>query len=132
MDNDEPTDYYGEMTVQAVKHFQRQNELAQDGIVGNSTWDAIDQLTRLEKKVADYVLQHPQEVVKMTINELSNSCGVGDTTVFRFCRSMNVGGYQDFKLALALSSNVNDMLDSKGEFNLAQSHDRSNGPSGWR
>lgn len=82
-----------------------------------------DQLTRLEKKVADYVLQHPQEVVKMTINELSNSCGVGDTTVFRFCRSMNVGGYQDFKLALALSSNVNDMLDSKGEFNLAQSHD---------
>ena len=34
-----------------------------------------DQLTRLEKKVADYVLQHPQEVVKMTINELSNSCG---------------------------------------------------------
>ncbi|WP_368282850.1 peptidoglycan-binding protein, partial [Enterocloster lavalensis] len=41
MDNDEPTDYYGEMTVQAVKHFQRQNELAQDGIVGNSTWDAI-------------------------------------------------------------------------------------------
>ena len=37
-----------------------------------------DRLTRLEKKVADYVLQHPQEVVKMTINELSNSCGVGD------------------------------------------------------
>lgn len=27
--------------MQAVKHFQRQNELAQDGIVGNSTWDAI-------------------------------------------------------------------------------------------
>lgn len=84
---------------------------------------SYDRLTRLEKKVADYVLQNPQKVVKMTINELSNSCGVGDTTVFRFCRSMNVGGYQDFKLALALSSNLNDMLDSKGAFNLAQSHD---------
>lgn len=82
-----------------------------------------DQLTKLEKKVADYVLQNPQAVVKMTINELSNSCGVGDTTVFRFCRSMKVGGYQDFKLALALSSNLNDMLDSKGTFNLAQSQD---------
>ena len=34
---------------------------------------SYDQLTRLEKKVADYVLQNPQEVVKMTINELSNS-----------------------------------------------------------
>lgn len=82
-----------------------------------------DQLTKLEKKVADYVLQNPQAVVKMTINELSNNCGVGDTTVFRFCRSMKVGGYQDFKLALALSSNLNDMLDSKGSFNLAESHD---------
>ncbi len=41
MDNDEPSDYFGEMTQMAVKHFQRQNDLAQDGIVGNSTWDAI-------------------------------------------------------------------------------------------
>lgn len=41
MDNDEPTDYYGEMTQMAVKHFQRQNELPVDGIVGNTTWDAI-------------------------------------------------------------------------------------------
>ncbi|MCC8026036.1 MAG: peptidoglycan-binding protein [Clostridium sp.] len=41
MDNDEPTDYYGEMTQMAVKHFQRQNELPMDGIVGNTTWDAI-------------------------------------------------------------------------------------------
>ncbi|MFR2690581.1 MAG: peptidoglycan-binding domain-containing protein [Enterocloster bolteae] len=37
MDNDEPTDYFGEMTQQAVKHFQRQNELPTDGIVGNVT-----------------------------------------------------------------------------------------------
>lgn len=41
MDNDEPTDYFGEMTQQAVKHFQRQNELPQDGIVGDNTWKAI-------------------------------------------------------------------------------------------
>lgn len=41
MDNDEPTDYYGEMTQMAVKHFQRQNGLPMDGIVGNTTWDAI-------------------------------------------------------------------------------------------
>ena len=41
MDNDEPTDYFGEMTQQAVKHFQRQNELPMDGIVGNVTWEAI-------------------------------------------------------------------------------------------
>lgn len=41
MDNDEPTDYFGNMTKAAVLSFQRQNELAMDGIVGPSTWEAI-------------------------------------------------------------------------------------------
>ena len=41
MDNDEPTEYYGNVTQSAVKSFQRQNGLAQDGIIGPSTWEAI-------------------------------------------------------------------------------------------
>lgn len=41
MDNDEPTEYYGPVTQTAVKSFQRQNGLAQDGIIGPSTWEAI-------------------------------------------------------------------------------------------
>ncbi len=41
MDNDEPTDYYGEVTQSAVKIYQRQNDLAQDGIIGPETLDAI-------------------------------------------------------------------------------------------
>jgi len=41
MDNDEPTEYYGAVTQAAVKSFQRQNNLVQDGIVGPSTWQAI-------------------------------------------------------------------------------------------
>ncbi len=41
MDNDEPTEYYGAVTQAAVKTFQRQNDLVQDGIVGPSTWEAI-------------------------------------------------------------------------------------------
>ncbi len=41
MDSDEPTEYFGTQTERAVKIFQRQNDLAQDGIVGNSTYEAI-------------------------------------------------------------------------------------------
>ena len=37
MENDEPTHYYGPVTAAAVKIFQRQNKLAQDGIIGPST-----------------------------------------------------------------------------------------------
>ena len=84
---------------------------------------SYDQLTKLEKKVADYVLANPKDVVKMTINDLADKCGVGDTTVFRFCRSMNLAGYQDFKLSLALSADLSDMLDSKENRSLTESHD---------
>lgn len=41
MDHDEPTEYFGTQTERAVKIFQRQNDLAMDGIVGNSTYEAI-------------------------------------------------------------------------------------------
>lgn len=41
MDNDEPTENYGEVTQSAVKIYQRQNKLAQDGIVGPETLAAI-------------------------------------------------------------------------------------------
>ena len=37
MENDEPTHYYGPVTAAAVKIFQRQNKLNQDGIIGPST-----------------------------------------------------------------------------------------------
>ena len=53
MDNDEPTDYYGEVSQQAVKAYQRQNKLAQDGIVGPETLEAI-----LSPEAKYYAAQH--------------------------------------------------------------------------
>lgn len=41
MDPDEPTDFYGEVTQSAVKVYQRQNKLSQDGVVGPETLEAI-------------------------------------------------------------------------------------------
>jgi len=41
MENDEPTEYFGSVTEAAVKVFQRQNNLAQDGIIGHATLDMI-------------------------------------------------------------------------------------------
>ena len=64
--------------------------------------------TRAEKKVADYVLQDPKRVLFMSITDLADACEVGDTSVFRFCKTMQLQGYQEFKMLLSLSISDND------------------------
>lgn len=64
---------------------------------------AYNQFTKAEKKVADYILRYPKKVLFMSISDLAEACEVGDTSVFRFCKTMNVKGYQDFKMMLSLS-----------------------------
>ena len=79
-----------------------------------------NQFTRVEKKVADYILQNPKEVLFMSITDLAEACHVGDTSVFRFCKSMELKGYQEFKMVLSLSLNESDKENSQfsGNINL--------------
>lgn len=64
-----------------------------------------NQLTKAEKKVADFILSNPREVLFMSITDLAEACEVGDTSVFRFCKTMDLKGYQEFKMVLSLSIN---------------------------
>ena len=64
---------------------------------------AYNQFTKAEKKVADYIMQNPKEVLFMSITDLAEACQVGDTSVFRFCKTMELKGYQEFKMMLSLS-----------------------------
>ncbi|MCI8949820.1 MAG: MurR/RpiR family transcriptional regulator [Lachnospiraceae bacterium] len=64
---------------------------------------SYNQLTKAEKKVADYILAYPKDVLFMSITDLAEACEVGDTSVFRFCKTMELKGYQEFKMMLSLS-----------------------------
>lgn len=63
-------------------------------------------LTRTEKKVADYVLKNQKKVLYMSITDLADACQVGDTSVYRFCRSLELQGYQEFKMKLSLGQRI--------------------------
>lgn len=63
---------------------------------------SYNQLTKAEKKVADFILANPKEVLFMSITDLADACEVGDTSVFRFCKTMELKGYQEFKMMLSL------------------------------
>lgn len=82
-----------------------------------------NQFTKAEKKVADFILQNPKRVLFMSITELADECKVGDTSVFRFCRTMGVKGYQEFKMQLSLSIHDGKEEESRlaGETSLEDS-----------
>lgn len=62
---------------------------------------AYESLFDAEKKVADYVLEFPEEVMNMGITELSEKSNVSDATIVRFCKKIGFNGYQHFRMKLA-------------------------------
>jgi len=55
--------------------------------------DALDELTRSQKVLAIYLLQHPEKIGYLSIRELAKSAGVSLATVFRLCRHLGYKGY---------------------------------------
>lgn len=58
-------------------------------------------LTNAEKKIADYILNNYENVMYLSLTELAELSGVGDTSVFRFCKQIGLKGYPELKLLLA-------------------------------
>lgn len=92
--------------------------MASNDILGRIN-DMYAGFTKSEKKVADFVFKAPQKILYASITDLAEMCGVGDTTVFRFCKALKLNGYQDFKMflaqALAGNSGSDDVV---GEISL--------------
>ena len=57
--------------------------------------------TSAEQRVASYVMENAESVQFMSISELAELSGVADATVTRFCRSLELKGFNAFKIELA-------------------------------
>lgn len=67
---------------------------------------------RGEKKIADWLLEHPSELISLSISEVASVCGCGDATVIRFAKRLGLSGYQELKINIAreLGSNITGNL----------------------
>ena len=79
-----------------------------------------NQFTKAEKKVADYILANPKDVLFMSITDLAEACKVGDTSVFRFCKTMELKGYQEFKMMLSLGLSDEEEADTRITGNISR------------
>jgi RpiR family carbohydrate utilization transcriptional regulator len=57
-------------------------------------------LRKSEKRVAEFVQEHMDEVVLLSLQGLAEKCSTSDATVLRFCRSLGYLGLADFKTSL--------------------------------
>ena len=65
-----------------------------------------------EKKIADYLLLHTNEILSVSISTLAGACGCGDATVVRFARRLGLEGYQELKLRLAAELNATSAISA--------------------
>jgi DNA-binding MurR/RpiR family transcriptional regulator len=58
-------------------------------------------LRTAEKRVADYIRDHPEELIHLTVTELADATQTSESTVVRLCQKLGYKGYQEFKIMLA-------------------------------
>lgn len=71
-----------------------------------------------EKKVAEYIINNPGGIIYSTISQVAEMLDVADATIFRFCKKINLKGFQDLKITLATeftkgtNSYANEQIDA--------------------
>lgn len=62
--------------------------------------DIIQDLSPSEKKVAQYIIENPQDISHLSIGELAVKSGSSEATVVRLCKLLDFNGYKDFKISI--------------------------------
>ena len=74
---------------------------------------SLDSLGPAEQKLAHYVLAHTDDVIGLSITELSHRSGCGDATVVRFARRLGLEGYGELKIRLATEMSATSELSAE-------------------
>ena len=66
-------------------------------------------MSEKEKRIARFVLENRQQVLSLTLKEISTKTEVSEATIIRFARKIGCDGYADFKIALSASLSTNSV-----------------------
>ena len=58
-------------------------------------------LKRAERRIADYLLVHPEKIQGVTIVELANRCGASEATIVRLSKKLGFEGFPELKAAFS-------------------------------
>ncbi len=58
-------------------------------------------LSDKERVIANYIIEHPEKIIHLSINELAEETACAEATIFRLCKRLGFKGYQALKISLA-------------------------------
>ena len=67
----------------------------------NQICASLDTFFETEKKIGNYIIHHPREIVDMTVGELAKECQVSEASVSRFCKKLDMKGFHHLKISIA-------------------------------
>ncbi|MEI0701454.1 MurR/RpiR family transcriptional regulator [Brachyspira intermedia] len=82
--------------------------------------DKYEDFSKAYKKISNYILSNPKEVIKLTALDISKNCGVSSASVVRFAKDLGFKGLDELKISIA-SKNGDD--DNKYNINTIISAD---------
>lgn len=69
--------------------------------------DRYENFSKAYKKISDYILSNPQDLIKSTALDISKRCGVSSASIVRFAKYIGFNGLDELKISIA-SKNYND------------------------
>lgn len=54
-----------------------------------------------EKLLVDYILEHGEDVIHMSIRELSQNAYIATSTIIKLCKKLHLSGFKEFKIELS-------------------------------
>jgi DNA-binding MurR/RpiR family transcriptional regulator len=65
-----------------------------------------------EKRIANFILTNQQDILSLSITELSKKCNCGEATITRFAKRLNLRGYQQLKISIAKEENYTKVYEN--------------------
>ncbi|MEC0304491.1 MurR/RpiR family transcriptional regulator [Terribacillus saccharophilus] len=76
------------------------------------------ELTEAQRRIADYVVQHPMEVAFLTVDKLASTVGTSTATIMRFSAAVGYSGFSELQKELQASMKHKAAPQTRLEANL--------------
>ncbi|UVI29537.1 MurR/RpiR family transcriptional regulator [Paenibacillus spongiae] len=82
---------------------------------------AYTSLSATEKRIADYVLNVPEQIMYNSVTQVAEELEIAQSTVTKFCRTIGLRGFQELKIRLAQDTErTNPANEDQEEMSLSK------------